>query len=681
MKYIKWLICIILIFFIVLSTGEIYQINISEFPIKDMVSVQLSENDDRAEFYDFIESSAQKCDVFAYVCNIDSEAVNAKTTIYCSDKDAEKLLSEKYFINAGIYNSIFLSDTVVEFKELKLCSEKESEIKIFIYGNTVTKQKFASVIEEKYEVNSKYITSENANFYSEKLFIFQVAVWCIACIFVFLLGLYETALNKRKFAIKYSLGESLKKLYGCSVLIDTVVFFVSFVIIILVLYQFTYSIFSISASIILFIFFLIINCISQISILKIDIRKAFSSNAESRGLLTFSYVFKTLCCLITVIIGVVCFGIISEAASIKEQEDFFKNYSEYSYIEMVPKDESDPRKKFNVSAVLKYKLTLECENDVLVQVAYSECKGSDGKKRDVVVCGHSSKKNILSEIPELSEDKLTENKIIIIVPEYKNYEKDINIYKSLAESKPDGSFGYYFAHDYQYDDIGIVTYKNKVSLVALNDVDSGAGKICKNPIIIFSNLDNENLATDNLYLREIGDESYVGLSDTKYSELQVYKITDNDIRAFAESNDFDIENDYFNKTNVYEKYKTTVQRYERAATIASLLFVIIMIVETIFIAVIVKMEYSVNAKEIAIKKVLGYGILQKNKQIFAMTFIVYAVVILAAVILNFIFEISDIRFILVGCALQFCIEILAMFYLVIKTDRAKIIKILKGGSL
>ena len=106
-----------------------------------------------------------------------------------------------------------------------------------------------------------------------------------------------------------------------------------------------------------------------------------------------------------------------------------------------------------------------------------------------------------------------------------------------------------------------------------------------------------------------------------------------------------------------------------------------MLIETIFVAVIVRMEYSVNAKEIAIKKILGYSIFQKNKQILSVTLIVYIAVIFMAAIINCFFELSDIRFVAIGCALQLCIEILVIFFLVIKTDKVKIIKILKGDSL
>lgn len=681
MKYIKWLICIILIFFIVLSTGEIYQINITEFPVKDMICIRLTDYESKSDFYSFVEKSAQKCGVYAYVCNIIFEPLNSKTTIYCSENAGKKILSENYFITSGLHKSIFLSDTFVEFKELKLYDGKEKEAKIFVLGNAAEKKDFVSSIKEKYDISSEYITRNNLDFYSDKFFKFQVAIWSIAFIFVFILGLYETALNKRKYSIKYSLGDSTPKLYFSSILIDTIVFCASFVLIIAGLYQFTYSIFSIQTSVVLFMSFLMINCVSQLSILKIDIRKAFSSNADAHSLLIFSYIFKTVCCLIAVIVGAVCFGIISESNSIKAQKGFFEKYSEYNYINMVPKDVSDPDVKLNISAVLNYKLALECKNDVLLQSVYSELKGSDGKKRDVIICGKSSIENIVNDIPEISKNVLTKNGITIIIPEYKGYKNDINLYKSLAQSCPDGSFGFYFAHNYENSDIGVCTYKNNTTFCALNDKDSGSGKTCKNPIIIFSNLNNEELAIENLFIKENDDGSYVGLMEPKYAQLQIYKISDDKLRTFAENNGFDLENDYFIKTNVYENYKATVQKYDRLSTIAILLFIVIMLIETIFVAVIVRMEYSVNAKEIAIKKILGYSIFQKNKQILSVTLIVYIAVIFMAAIINCFFELSDIRFVAIGCALQLCIEILVIFFLVIKTDKVKIIKILKGDSL
>lgn len=306
----------------------------------------------------------------------------------------------------------------------------------------------------------------------------------------------------------------------------------------------------------------------------------------------------------------------------------------------------------------------------------------DGKHHDVIACNKGAKENIIEGIPQLINTDLSEKTIFLIVPQYKNYEKDLSTFKELANSKLDGTFGYFFCYDYDINNIKVVTYNDSARIIALDDIDSGAGRICKDPIIILNNFDTKDLALSDLravYNNE--GEMTSGLLSGRLSKYLMFKTSNVDIESFAQKNGFDLKNDYYTEINVYEKYLITLDRMEKLGAIAGLLLAVMLFLETVLIVIVVRMEYSVNAKLIAIKKIFRYNMFQKNKKIFILTLLSFIFGFTISICINLIFKISSSAFIISGCALLAVIETIILIYYIVKIDKARIVKILKGGNL
>lgn len=680
MKYIKWLLCLVMMFFILLGIGEYYEIHLYEFPIKSSFSVLLSETE-KENFVSFLEQKSDETDVDAYFTATETRNDLYVKEIYYSSENAKNYLIEKCSVTSGEHDFIFMPDITVNYRSLAEYTVNKSDLTVFLHGDMKKQAELLDTVSQEYNVTHNGLISD-ISFFSSKQFFFQSIEWILAFVLIVAMNIYENAVTKKEKAVRYSMGESPKKMYLHSVLLDTAVFIPSFALLTAVLYPFTFVTFSYKTTLAFFAIFLAINAAAKIPALKIDLRKAFASSIQTNGLLLLSHIFKALCCFLTIAVSMTCFEMLYTSVQVRKQEPFFEKYKDCEFIEMIPSSKTDSSAVASKRAVLGYKLFLECGDDFVTQVAFSEHKGQGGKKRNIIACGRTSKDAVLSAIPEISENELNPNGMTLIIPEYTGVETDIPTYYQLIKSVPSGETGYFFANEYTQESVEILTYSENAYLTALYDKNNGAGKIYKNPVIVLNTFENTVIDEKYFSKEKIDENTYgAGLETSMISELTAFKISDEDFLRFAEENSFDIHTDYLTETNLYGKYQTALDRNSRATLIAAILLAIMPIIDIIFMSVIIKMEYNIHAKEIAVKKVLGYNLFQKNKNIFILSLAIYAVGIAVCVALAFISDSLSVSFALLGCLLQFCTEFPITVFFVVKSDRARVNKILKGGSL
>lgn len=68
MKKVKYIVSFILLFLVLVFTGELYQIHLSEFPITDLVAVRLFSDGSFNEFKYFVEDAAKKKQCIGLYC-------------------------------------------------------------------------------------------------------------------------------------------------------------------------------------------------------------------------------------------------------------------------------------------------------------------------------------------------------------------------------------------------------------------------------------------------------------------------------------------------------------------------------------------------------------------------------------------------------------------------------------
>lgn len=691
MKYVKYLISFLLFLSISVCIGEFYQIHISEMPNNNFITFSSVEKRSTKEFYRNLVKTADKNDVIIYYANVDSNSNFTKTnvTIYYSDKKVCDFFENEYLINRGISKSIFLSNGMVEFKDLLESNTYISkDICFYLICDENNGKNFLDEIENEYEVDNYSFVNEKPSFYNSKAFYIQLVLWIIAYSILLVVNLYDIMLIQKEVAVRFSLGERKSALYVKKVSIDSVIYILSFILAFYGISKFTNSLFSHKLSILFFLGFLILNLLFSLILCKIDIKKAYTGNSLTKSILISSYAFKIITSILLVIVLGIGIGKTFQVYNLKNIEDTLTDFKEYNFIDM-RYSVSNPNIE-DENAVLKYKLQKEFFNNkgAVVQSEFIDFgKLSDGKEHKGIVCNKNTEDYLREVIPEL-KNKNFDSKMYVLIPEYKNYENDYNLIVDFAQPDLNGDKGYLFFHNYE---IEIITYKPNVSIIAFNNTASSKVETYKNPIIYFSYLDESDLVIQNMYgtlaERKIADgglyEDWIGgINSVSYDNCIMIKATDNELEVFARNNNFSLENDYFSKLNVYENYKQSLLRNEKILIMLYGLILIFLIMESILIGTVVKIEYNINAKELAVKKILGYSILQKNLKIFLLSIIVIVIGFIFSVILCSLLRIvTTILFLFLGCVMLSLIEILFIFYYIVKIESTQVVKILKGDSL
>lgn len=96
---------------------------------------------------------------------------------------------------------------------------------------------------------------------------------------------------------------------------------------------------------------------------------------------------------------------------------------------------------------------------------------------------------------------------------------------------------------------------------------------------------------------------------------------------------------------------------------------------------IVRMEFQVNAIQLAIQKILGYSVWQRNRKMIGITLAIYVISVLAGIVLAWWYPLPKIAFLLLGNGILFVLDLITILFFIWRQEKLQLVKILKGGSL
>jgi hypothetical protein len=634
-----------------------------------------------------IEALSKKHSVSAFIITIDSTPDNlfSDINIYCTDSSVRKTLKEDFQIVQKRYDSIFFTTSDVAFHEMKEFPVKNcTSIKFSLIGSSKNIENFCEELSEEYECGD---LQPGRTMNQEKNILY--VSWIIVTVLAFLLTWYEVLLRKKENGIKISLGEKVGSIVLKNTLTDVACYSVAAIAIVGLLLLFTNTMFLWQISLKMFAVMLLVSTLPYLSLYRYKLKEAFSGINESVSLLSASYGLKLVTAVLTILIISSNFMLISEAYTYYTQKDFFRSHSDYSFINVNYNQkgkDNDSMDNFlisqNKSAVFQYNLYKKCFSDknVIMLLANKELEMPSGENKELIQINKNGKDYLLGHIKGIEAEKISENKIYYLFPEgdYDRNMLEVQI-KDIKEY-----IAIYYGYDYDFE---VQFYKSSSKMIGIFNNKS---TYYKNAVIIFSNLDeslmqieHEELVTHDVINNEDGssDSKCEGMIINCFQDGVMYRISDTEIEKFAEQNGYDIDNYRCSRLNVYESFLNHWNTLKQSLYINCILSALIIALEMIVISTIIKIEYSVNAMELAIKKVLGYSIWQRNKKIFIITFSVIVAGIAAALVVNAKFNISQALFVIAGGVVMAVLESIVILYFVRKMEHVRIQKILKGGAL
>ncbi|AOY77592.1 hypothetical protein [Clostridium formicaceticum] len=644
MKIAKYITSILLTIIVLVFIGETYVWNINGFETEyPYVTYYLQKNTTQSEMISDIYSSANKHNIQVFV--VDRKIENAlleNISIYGTD-GIKTYLSKNSDIVPGTFDSIFLGKSSIQIYPFEDIPDISKINTYRVIGKKEDIIKFKQDLVDKYGgafPREGYISLNSS--------LNILLVWVIVLSLFLLLTLYNIALEKKEVIIRLVSGERLTDFVFRKMIIDIVFYSLLFVIIVSTMNIFINATYHLNISIICMVIFIIINSLSYTLFFITDYKKDMATKNSEKRVLRISYIYKIFTIFITIIIMVGCVDLIYEGINFYKQKDFFLKYKDYSYVMLASLSDDSDELSGRLLNILYKKYLSEGKALSLVYL------GNDYYNDDNYIFADSGALDYLKDIiPEVKNKKL-ENKVYFIKP--KDYSKSGNEH-DLAKD----FFTTYYKGNFEYEEI---YYENNTEVIALTGVDGVDSTLKKNPVILLNNIIAEKL--ENIYYRYIW-------------QATMFRISDKEWHTFITENNF--QNEIAYKTNAYKNYIHYWQILKRGMIIGIALLGIILLLEGIIINNILSCEYSVNAVELSIKKVVGYGLLGKHKKILITTILFGFIGLTLAVVVSYFLGITSYYFMIAGGLIVILLELVIVVRYVYKLENINVQKILKGGSL
>lgn len=661
MKRIKYIISFCVIFIGILIIGESHILCLDNFYTQyDNTTLYLQTGMTSEEMVNDILNAAAVNEVEVFTFKTSRPSISSDKYDIYGTSGAEKYINENSSIYEKKYTSLFLGNVSFEFNDIKSIQGIENIHDYYIIGSKEQVHQFKMDLIDKYGGNHPkqgYVDNESRNN--------TVAIWIIIISIILLLSFYDVISRKKENIVRVSMGEKISKIIWENVLLDSLVFIVSFIVIVCILSRYTDVFFYFNISIILFTILLCFNGLLYLNLYFYDLKEVFSNSKSSKKLLSLNYGLKLVTTIITIFVISSNIAFISESYSLYKQKPFFKNHSDYYYIKLGYKPIQNSDGSFNdrwdetvnVQATF-YREFLEKYNATTIK-NISSFLGTGG-----ISANKNSFEYLSSKIDELKDVNLDKDIYFILPEKTKDKSKIIETLDVLIKFTE----GYDFTYDYH-----VIYYHDNINIVGIDEDTIYGSNLVKNPIILYNNTSpngakqqNEDIYSSVLKADDLNDTMYKISSDDEFDKF------------LYENN---LQDQIVIKTNVLEKYENSLVIAKRILYINLVFSILVLLLEIIIINSIIRLEYEVNAIELSIKKVMGYSILEKNKKIILMTVVTTISSIVVAVVGATIMNLQEALYLVVGGFVILILELFVIIFHIEKIENSKVQKILKGGNL
>ena len=190
----------------------------------------------------------------------------------------------------------------------------------------------------------------------------------------------------------------------------------------------------------------------------------------------------------------------------------------------------------------------------------------------------------------------------------------------------------------------------------------------ENPIVIYINNPSLKLNCDSSTL------------STLFSKM-LFNISNSEINTVCEKYQINEKGFYLQGEKVKEKVSDYQAVLNRALLLNTVISAFLLLLELFIISVIIKLEYKVSTTELAVKKVLGYSVFQKNKQIFLLNTYAALIAVVSCTVFCLMYKLAVWYTVIAVGTSVLCFEYVIIAVLITRFEKQNVAKILKGGCL
>lgn len=628
-----------------------------------------------------IREQAEAFDTTVFALDKENEGAFSRTITIYGDKEVEKHLKEDWNITGGTVKSFFSGTTTFFFEPFENADEKvmqncwyleksPGELYEMVYPGMVVYS--GSFRNEPTTASSKIVVS---------------GVWLIVLCCITLLTLYDVAYGKKEQSIRIILGADNRSLQLHKIFSDMLGFSFAAILAFLLLLPFTTPSFELPVTILCIVIILAGN--SALIWWGMKWKKASPLKIQvSNYVLKMGIGVKGLVEVLSVVVLSITIGLSVEGIKLYSQKDYYDSQSNLVHVEIAypyhyeeieyPEGESGDNPPLDTQDqvtdnFLRYSYqTLDC--GLLYHHSYEEVAPQYGET--YVYANLQGLEPYREQIPEWNELCNAEGNYLL-VSEKVNKEEVVKELLSFSDvlglSEENLS--------------GVLCYEDGLSIVAegRRDVEYDYSYRIKNPIIILDTYDYGKLpayeVTYSLHERE--DVEGVLFQQAPY--LMQFVSVEGDRKqmekfaALCAGEAIHPKLMEFSIENIGDWFQGLWDLQNRSILIAVILTVILLVLEFQMTALVLRISYETKAKELTIKKTLGYSLLERYRGFFILSVVLCGVCLISSFVVYWLTGIGLIRYMLYGSVIVWGIDLLILIHLTHKYDHLEIQRVIKGG--
>lgn len=658
MRKIKYLILIIALLVGFVCETEIFQFELYNFADAYFrgSSFKVYNEEQRIELLKRVEELANENQVGIFLKEMQQKDMHNNELHIFSNAIAKKEIIEQTNIKQEKYKSLMNGNTEVFYYDFAKAQEYENRYinSIYFTGNKSDIVNLYNQIKNEYKI----LYPEIAGCSEEDV---MYAVFGLISILMVVLTIISVFYSKKEVMVRISFGEDVRKIIVVNMFCEIVVSLLLFFIIKNVVFQFLSGQFMEDKIFLVYLTGVLLSCLMYGSYAFYDVRLVFANGNNTGAMLGGLYVTKVVIALITIIGIGTNFTIIKENNNFLDNDKYLEKYEGYSYLyikdrmnfisELVSQEELDEEEKRSETKIPK-----------MVRQLYKKYYDEAAPLLCVNVLEDTSSYIMANEnaaplVEDFIDMKGYQEDILIIIPENAN--------ETYVIEEANAEIGFMVKNTQnitkkvvKYDGYKNFTYINKSSEIGMQTV--------VNPVIIY--IQNRELS-ENLHISEYAQDILFKLDSKQIEQIKMdLGLEENGYKL--------IVSDY--KDN-YEYYQGFVKKLIGfLSSVSMFLFILLMVLITI----ITTLEYQINAMKLAIKKVVGYSLFEKNKR----TLILCVGIDLIIAICAICYRICNGKMTAVTSTAQVALivtvlELAVCLINIYRIEKKSIVKILKGGCL
>lgn len=632
-------------------SGEFFQYYLNTYTSQfSYIDITENEMNSQAEIQNNIYHLAEKYNIKVLQTERKNGSGRATSlTVYSTDEAFEKLKTE-YSVSPNIYKALFSGTTKVDFadfKDKKLLGETE---RYYFIGEQRQIQSIRENIKNDYACS--FIKNETEHAYPYLVLL----IWAVVGVLFLILTWLDIHFQKKENFVLISLGKPIRQIILKNVFIDFLTFSLIFSVLFALLGRFVYLGYEIKNIVLLCVAVLFLNALLYLTLFKMNYKEVLYGANLNEKIISDGYVLKSISMILTVVVLSCNAMLIS--ANFKELKRIktLRNVENYSFLELNPVSLLNLGKDYEET---RYGLINSIYGELQNRgCAYSFC-GLSGENDYCII--NSDSKFLLNGF-DLKTEPDGNSDFYILVPE------EIEFSQNADESVYD-CIEMYFGSEKALS-CEKITYSGNGELLTYDSTEGltlGAQSF-ENPIVIYINNPSLKLNCDSSTL------------STLFSKM-LFNISNSEINTVCEKYQINEKGFYLQGEKLKEKVSDYQAVLNRALLLNTVISAFLLLLELFIISVIIKLEYKVSTTELAVKKVLGYSVFQKNKQIFLLNTYAALIAVVSCAVFCLMYKLAVWYTVIAVGTSVLCLEYVIIAVLITRFEKQNVAKILKGGCL